>query len=82
MSEVKVKITTNIPVILVQGFADAVKRKRSQIDKAVSDGFLDYGYVFGIKVIILNQKAESYSSLCESLDEVSEQKSKRKKSTK
>jgi len=68
--EIKVKVTTDPATCTVDDFAAKVKRKRSQIDRAIQDDSLDHGEVFGKKVVVLNEKSETYASNCKLRDRI------------
>lgn len=68
--EIKVKVETFPATCTVDDFAAKVKRKRSQIDRAILDDVLDHGEVFGKKVVILNEKASGYAANCKLRDKI------------
>lgn len=51
-------------------FAEDCNRHRSQIETAIKNEELDYGEVLGVKVVILNSKADSYKYLCQQRDKL------------
>lgn len=71
--EIKIKVRISENVMLVSDFADTVKRKRSQVDKAIKDNRLDWSTVLGQKVVVINEKATAYMELCAAFDNLRSQ---------
>lgn len=66
--ETVIKVTTNPESMSFDDFAIETRRYRSQIDKAVSDGKLNWGTANGVKSIIVDELSTAYLEKCRAID--------------
>lgn len=79
--ETSIKIITIPEADSYFNFAIDCRRDVSFINKAVKAGSLNWGNVFGIKVIILDSLAYSFKEKCKSIDAFKREKKGIKKAT-
>lgn len=67
-AETIIKVTTEPPSMRFDDYAIETRRERSQIDKAVKNGSLNWGKANGVKSIILDELSTAYTEKCRAAD--------------
>ena len=66
--ETTIIVTTTPPSMRLDDFAIETRRHRSQIDKAVAEGRLNWGKANGVVSVVIDEIAEAYIEKCRAND--------------
>jgi len=69
-SKTKIDVHTQPETVRIDEFAIVCKRDRTQITRAISNGKLNWGTMYGLTVVVIDDLSNSFKERCRALDKL------------